>query len=153
MKAKEKNSAISAELAAEDDSIMSFEDVEKWIFEQEQHFSQSNLLNDSMCSTITDDGESSPKRKTKQVRHEMQGKRPSATIDEPEKQSLQEKIEFYDGKNSSVGTQKKDKRLSSKPVFQENIISTAEEDDAFLEDLLMDGEGIQSVISPLGKVR
>ena len=42
-RAQEKNSAMSAELAAEDDSIMSFEEVEKWIFEQEQHFSQSNL--------------------------------------------------------------------------------------------------------------
>ena len=145
----------NAGLPTEDDSIMSFEDVEKWIFEQEQHFSQSNLLNDSMCSTITDDDESSPQRKPKKSQQ-----RTSAAIAEPEKQSLQEKIDFYEGPKSKQGHSRpekprtKDRRLSSKSVFQENIISTAEEDDAFLEDLLMeDGECIKSVISPMGKFR
>ena len=159
-RAQEKNSAMSAELAAEDDSIMSFEEVEKWIFEQEQHFSQSNLLDDSMNSTITDDDESSPKRKPKASQKERQQSRRPAANTEPEKQSLQEKIDFYDkvdGHLNAQGPEKaqtRDRRLSAKPVFQENVMATAEEDDAFLEGLLMDsGEGIQSVISPLGKLR
>ena len=73
---------------------------------------------------------------------------------------MQEKIDFYDkvdGHLNAQGPEKaqtRDRRLSAKPVFQENVMATAEEDDAFLEGLLMDsGEGIQSVISPLGKLR
>ena len=52
-KVHEKMLATSRALAGEDENIMSFDDVEKWIFEQEEHLSRSRL-HDSMNSSLND---------------------------------------------------------------------------------------------------
>ena len=139
-KVHEKMLATSRALAGEDENIMSFDDVEKWIFEQEEHLSRSRL-HDSMNSSLNDSTISeiavadSPERRGQHSSH-----RGDAEIEETTENPASNSVPSFQNKNPRA------------TMAQKLNPNTEEEDDAFLEDLLMDSEeGIQGIISPLGK--
>ena len=119
---------IEEEVKTMDDSVMSFDDVEKWIHEQEEYFSKSDI-------NPNDDNDT---RKT----NNSNGNNNSNLIDLNEEQ---DSITTPFRKKESKSLLKK--TLGNRRKSQ--IIENVEEDDKFLDSLLMDsGSGIGSILSP-----
>ena len=113
-----------------DDSIMSLEDVEKWIYEQEEYFSKSDINEDDTSGTNQDDhGNDGQNNDLIDLNEHLMEKKVSGSS------SLLKK--------SLGNSQQFVKKIKS------TIVENEEEDDKFLDSLLMDSScGIGSILSP-----
>jgi hypothetical protein len=118
------------EVVAMDDSIMSLEDVEKWIYEQEEYFSKSGINEDSTSET-------------NQGGHGSDGQ--NTDLIDLNEHVMEKKIS---GSSSLLKKSLGNSRQFAKKI-KSTIIENEEEDDKFLDSLLMDSSGgIGSILSP-----